>query len=157
VLTDGSGHFTLDLLPLGYTWVAVSQPRVDGKVYGVETSPGTPLGRPPFDQADSHLDFTAVPVSGALAGTITAGPAQDQQDVVDLVQDVALGGVPCSFVVQSVAAGPAGEFSFPVLPPGLYSAVLNRYSRSQASGLMDQRFPTAQFQVGPGQTTNIRF
>ena len=156
VQTDAAGGFTLDLLPKGATWCVVSLPVAGGTVYGAQASQGFAVGDAPADQYQCRLAFTAAPVPGAVAGTAAAPAGAGQQQVVDLVQEIPVGGVPYRFVLGSALVGSDG-FSFPVLPPGDYTAVLNTYSVDPAVGRVDQPQSTGGFAVTAGNTTTVPF
>jgi len=58
--------------------------------------------------------------------------------------------------VVTAASGGFG-FSFPAVPPGIYSAVLNDYTQVSGQGLVDQPEATGGFIVSAGATANISF
>jgi hypothetical protein len=160
VQADASGAFTLDLLPKGYTWCVVSQPVIGTAVYYPQASPGFALGDAPTDTYATSLAFLTAPVPGILAGTVGASPGVGQEDVVDLIQEIPIGGVPYRFVIGSAAVVTAKDgfsFSFPAVPPGTYSAVLNDYTQVSGQGLVDQPEASGGFVVSAGAKTNLSF
>jgi hypothetical protein len=162
VLTDVQGHYSLDLLPKGYTWCVVSQPVAGTEIYYPQASPGFAMGGAPFDQYQSSMAFALAAIPGSVSGTVAQGPGVSQEDVVDLIQEIPIGGVPCRFVVGSAVVEDTGAegsfaFSFPAVAPGIYSAVFNNYTQSLTQGLVDQTQPTAGFVVSAGSKTGISF
>jgi hypothetical protein len=162
--TDDAGNFTLDLLPLGYTWCAVSQPVAGAQAYGAAASAGAPLGLAPFALAVRELTPPPVAATGTLQGILVGPYAADQVNVVDLVQTFPAGGNPYTFTVRSAAVAPlpgtpapAGTFLFEGVPPGTYQAVLNRYGYVDGVGATRQRYPTASFEIKAGATVSIQF
>jgi hypothetical protein len=147
-VTDASGHFSFDLLPLGYTWSVVSQPAG----FLAEASIGVALGDAPFNTGTPSLPLTAAAATGTLSGALAQASPAGEVDVVDLVQTFAGEAV----TVQSAAVA-AGSFSFTAVPPGTYQAVLNRYSYSAGLGISDQRTVTAPFAIATLATTHISF
>ncbi len=161
VQSDASGHYTLDLLPKGYTWCVVNQPVLETDTYFAQASPGFALGGAPYDQYETSLALAPVAVAGSVSGTVASGLGIGLEDTVDLRQEIAVAGVPCDFVLQSAPVVPDSEggfsFSFPSVPPGIYSLVLNDYSQSLSLGLVDQSDPTARFAVTAGGRTVVTF
>ena len=167
VQTDATGAYTLDLLPLGYTWCVVSQPIIPAQapaaaqVYLAAAGQGIALGLAPYNTATSQLLFLPAGTTGALNGTFTEAPAAGELDEVELVQSFSFAGVEASFVVQSAPVTPngtsPGTFSFPTVAPGTYRAILHRYNDSSVNGILDQRTVTASFLIKPGQITVITF
>ncbi len=160
VASDAEGHFTLDLLPRGYTWCAVGQPVLDSVAYYAQASPGFALGDAPDDQVQTALTFSPATSAGSVSGTVASAPGPGQEDVVDLIQEIPVGGTPFRFVVASAAvAAQDGQlrFSFPSVPPGIYSAVLNLYTQTPDQGREDQAEPSAPFTVSAGINIPITF
>jgi hypothetical protein len=160
VASDAEGHFTLDLLPKGCTWCAVSQPVQEGAAYYAQASPGFAMGSAPYDQYETSLSFSRAALSGSVSGTVATAPGLGQGDGVDLVQEIPIGGVPCRFVVASAEVTPRDGhlvFSFPSVPPGIYAAVLNDYTQVVDQGRVDQAEPTARFVVSAGNETVLVF
>jgi len=161
VQTDVLGHYTLDLLPKGYTWCVVSQPAAGAGIYYPQASPGFAMGGAPYDTYQSSMAFAPAAIPGSVSGTVAMGPGLGQEDVVDLIQEIPVGGVPYRFVLASAALEEASEgafsFSFPQVPPGIYSAVLNSYTVSPTLGLVNQARPTSGFVVSAGSRTGIAF
>ena len=162
--TGDDGTFTLDLLPLGYTWCAVSQPLAGDQAFGAAASAGAPLGLAPYAQAVRDLAPPAVTATGTLQGTLAGPYAADQVNVVDLVQTFPAGGHPYTFTIRSAdvaplpgTPAPSGTFSFQGVPPGIYQAVLNRYDDAAGVGPTRKRYPTASFEIKAGSTVSIQF
>lgn len=132
--TDGSGHYTLDLLPVGSTYYVVSLPVTAGppmKVYdprasdGFALSPATPLFT--YDAA-----FTQDAALGEVDGMLTPVAGAEQSDEVDL--QATLGGH--LFILDATMAvvdTTQETFSFPDLPAGPYDLVALR-TTTPASG-----------------------
>jgi len=162
VQTDVLGHYSLDLLPKGYTWSVVSQPVVGQKIYYPQASPGFAMGGAPFDQYQSSMGFALDAIPGSVSGLVAHGPGVGQEDVVDLIQEIPVDGVPYRFVLGSAVVADTGAeghftFGFSEVPPGIYSAVFNNYTQSLKQGLVDQTLPTAGFVVSAGSRTGISF
>jgi hypothetical protein len=157
VQTDADGNYSLDLLPLGYTWCVVSQPTVAGTVYYPQASQGFALGSVPYNEYQSSLAFPVAALPGSVSGTEAAAPGTGQLDVADLVQAIAVAGVPYDFVLASAVVDGSGSFSFTGVPPGIYTVVLNHYTVSLTQGLLDQPQATAGFVVSSGAASKVSF
>ena len=161
VVSDAQGHYTLDLLPKGSTWCVVGQPESGNVAYYPQVSPGFPLGGAPFDQYEASLAFAPAAFPGQVSGTVSAGVAVGEEDVVDLVQAIPSAGVPYAFVLRSAPVDQVtdGEFSFSFrdVPPGIYYAVLNDYSQSAGLGLVNQTRASAGFVVAAGSQITLQF
>lgn len=178
VATDAEGKYTLDLLPLGYTWCVVSQPQAGPLVYGAAAGDGIALGLAPFNQASCDLVFSPQEGAGTLKGTVAGPFAAGETDTVDLVQAFPMGGIPYRFTVRTVpvarttttatVAGTSGAadvttttttgaFTFQSVPPGSYFAILNRVQDAPGHEASNQRTFTAAFVLSPGKTMSIHF
>jgi hypothetical protein len=156
---DPDGTYALDLLPLGYTWCAVAQPPGGPVVYEAQAGDGVRLGDVPYNTGTSNAVFSPAGPTGTLTGTLTTiPPALGEVDVVDLMETFPAGvdGTPFSVTVQSTPVA-AGAFSFPLVPPGIYFAVLNRYTYSPTLGITFLPDATNAFLIASGNTTAIHF
>jgi hypothetical protein len=157
VSTGADGTYSLDLLPKGYTWCVVSQPAAAGKVYYPQVSQGFAMGSAPYNQYQSSLAFAVAALPGSVSGSVASAPATGQKEVVELVQQIPVSGVPHGFVLAQAAVDGSGNFSFTGVPPGIYAAVLNRFTVSPTQGLLGQAQATAGFVVSSGAATSISF
>ncbi|HJU84622.1 MAG TPA: DUF4382 domain-containing protein, partial [Holophagaceae bacterium] len=84
VVTDASGHYTLDLLPVGGTYFVVSQPLVGGAAYDAQASQGFSItsGGAVFTFNGA---FTAATATGGVGGSFATAASTDQSDTVDLI------------------------------------------------------------------------
>jgi len=159
VRTDAEGHFSLDLLPKGYTWCVVSQP-AQAAAHFPQVSPGFALGNAPFDTYQTTLACAPVALPGTVSGTLAAAFDPAVRAVVDLVQEIPAGGVPFRYVLRSalveVDADGRRSFSIPLVPPGIYTAVLNDYSLGPM-GLLNETRSTARFLVPAGGKVTLTF
>ena len=155
-VTDGSGRFTLDLLPLGRTWCGVSLPAIGGQSYGAGTGPGVSLGFPPFNLGTSDMTVAPAAATGAVSGSLEGSPPPGEIDVVDLVETFMAGAEPFTVTLQSALVA-GGQFTFPAVPPGTYAAVLNRFTYVGGTGMTHQRTTTDPFAVQGGDTLALRF
>ncbi|HJW09128.1 MAG TPA: DUF4382 domain-containing protein, partial [Holophagaceae bacterium] len=124
VVTDASGHYTLDLLPVGGTYFVVSQPIVGSVAYNAAASQGFAVtsGMATFTFNGS---YTAAVATGGVSGSFATAATADQSDTVDLLQGLAEGGsaTTANFVVQSQIATvtTTGEtYAFATVPVGGY-------------------------------------
>jgi hypothetical protein len=160
-VTDANGNFTLDTLPKGYTWCAVSLPVAGTAVYYPQASAGLAIANAPYNTYQTNLAFLPAPTPGSVAGTVNSSPPTGQEDVVDLIQEIPIDGIPYRFVLSSavvgVASGGGYSFSFPSLPPGIYSAVCNDYFDVVGQGLEDQPSASPGFIVSAGSQTGVNF
>ena len=164
-VTDASGMYTLDLLPLDWAWCVVSQPTAGTTVYAAAAGAGAELGQAPYNADQGLAPFNAdtsnvvcspATATGAVSGTLTWAPAAGEVDVVDLVQSLGTGAAPCDATVQSALVA-AGAFSFPVVPAGTYRAVLNRYTWTSGAGPTNQPAVTNPFVLAAGAPMAIQF
>lgn len=158
--TDGEGHYSLDLLPKGYTWCVVSQPVLEAAYYP-RTSPGFALGSAPFDAYEATLACAPAPFPGKVSGTLAEKASPGHWAVVDLVQEIPSAGVPFRYELRSAAVEEDFEglrsFSIPSVPPGIYAAVLNDYSLDPDLGRVGRSQATARFVVAAGGHVVLAF
>lgn len=122
-VTDASGHYTLDLLPVGATYYIVSQPLVGTTAYDAKAS-----GPMNITSAAAVLNydasFTASTQTGSVSGAITPMAAAEQADAVHLMQSLDTGSGSFTFILRSVMAtlGASAEtYAFDTVPAGTYS------------------------------------
>jgi hypothetical protein len=125
-VTDATGAYSLDLLPVGATYYVVSQPQVGtapAAAYDAKASDAFALasGTPTFTWSAA---FNADAGTGAVGGAITPMATSDQSDTVNLLQALA---TPASgsftFIVGTGMAtvGTSTEtYAFANLPAGTY-------------------------------------
>jgi hypothetical protein len=137
VVTDGSGHYTLDLLPVGGTYFVVSQPVVGTTAYNAQASGGFAVtsGMATFTFNGA---FTAAAATGGVDGSYATAATADQSDTVDLMQNLVEGSSATSadFIVRSQIATvtTTGEtYAFATVPVGSY-AVRNTRTTMAADG-----------------------
>lgn len=125
-ITDATGAYTLDLLPVGATYYVVSQPVLGGttpKAYDAKASDGFALsGATPVFTYDAA--FTADAATGGVSGGLTPLATSSQSDAVNLLQPLATGSGSFTFIVDSTMAtvGASAEtYGFATVPAGLYS------------------------------------
>ncbi len=126
-VTDATGAYTLDLLPVGATYYVVSQPvlgTTTPKAYDAKASDGYALSgtTPVFTY---NAAFTADAATGGVSGGLTPVATSSQSDAVNLLQTLA---TPTSgsfaFIVDSTMATVATStesYAFATVPVGLYS------------------------------------
>ncbi len=125
-VTDATGHYLLDLLPVGGTYHVVSQPKIGTATvvaYGakasdaISISTSAPLGT--YNGA-----FTAAVAVGGVAGGVTPVASADQHDTVNLLQSLAVPAGPTfTFIVDTTltTVGTSSEsYAFANLPVGTY-------------------------------------
>ena len=155
-VTDASGQYTLDLLPLGYTWCGVSLPVVATQAYGAGAGTGVSLGYPPFNTGISDLAVSLAATTGTVTGTLSGPAAPGELDLVDLVETFAPGDTSFTVTLQSALVA-GGQFRFPAVPPGTYAAVLNRFTGGSGTGFSHQQTLASPFTVEGGKTTTLPF
>ncbi|BDU71867.1 DUF4382 domain-containing protein [Mesoterricola silvestris] len=126
-VTDATGAYTLDLLPVGATYYVVSQPQVGAAApvsYDAKASDAFALTgmSPVFTYSAAFMSDAA---TGSLSGGITPLATADQSDLVNLLASLAspTSGTHTFIVRTNMAAlGTATEtFGFTGLPAGAYS------------------------------------
>ena len=155
-VTDASGQYTLDTLPLGYTWCGVTLPVVGAQAYGAGAGTGISLGFPPFNTGISNLTVAPAANLGAVAGLISSPAPPGEVDVVDLVETFVPAASPFAVTLESALVA-GGQFSFPAVPAGTYTAVLNRINEAAGADLTHQRILSDPFTVEGGLTTALSF
>lgn len=124
-VTDATGAYTLDLLPVGATYHVVSQPVTGStllKAYDAKASDGLALsaGTPTFTYSAA---FAASAATGGLAGTLTPPASAVQSDQVQLLQTLTTSAGPRSFILRTTMAvqgASAESYGFDTLPAGPY-------------------------------------
>lgn len=125
-VTDATGAYTLDLLPVGATYYVVSQPvlgTTTPTAYDAKASEGFALSgaSPVFTY---NAAFTADVATGGVSGSLTPVATSSQSDVVNLLQTLATGSGSFAFIVDSGMATVATStetYSFATVPAGVYS------------------------------------
>jgi hypothetical protein len=126
-VTDATGAYTLDLLPVGSTYFVVSQPATGAtttlKAYDAKASDGFALSAttPVFTYSAA---FTANASIGGVGGGLTPVATSSQSDWVNLLQALATSSGSHTFIVQSMMAtvGTSTEtYAFLTVPIGTYS------------------------------------
>lgn len=125
-MTDATGAYTLDLLPVGATYYVVSQPLVGSTLlmaYDAKASDGFALSGTSA-VFTYNAAFTADAALGGVSGDITPVATSNQSDAVNLLQTLA---TPTSgsyaFIVDTTMAtvGTSSEiYSFANVPAGPY-------------------------------------
>jgi hypothetical protein len=126
-VTDATGAYTLDLLPVGSTYYVVSQPATGAtttlKAYDAKASDGFALSAstPVFTYSAA---FTANASIGGVGGGLTPVATSSQSDWVNLLQALTTSSGSHTFIVQSMMAtvGTSTEtYAFLTVPIGTYS------------------------------------
>ena len=126
-VTDATGAYTLDLLPVGSTYFVVSQPSTGStttlKAYDAKASDGFDLtaATPVFTYSAA---FTANASIGGVGGGLTPVATSSQSDWVNLLQALTTSSGSHTFIVQSMMAtvGTSTEtYAFLTVPIGAYS------------------------------------
>ncbi len=125
-VTDATGHYLLDLLPVGGTYHVVSQPKVGSATVvayaakasdGITLSTTAPLGT-------YNCAFTTAATVGGISGGVTPVASADQHDTVNLLQALTVPAGPAfTFIVDTTLAtvGTGTEtYAFTNLPVGTY-------------------------------------
>ncbi|BDU77214.1 DUF4382 domain-containing protein [Mesoterricola sediminis] len=120
-VTDASGKYTLDLLPVGGTYFVVTMPATATKVYSPKASAATPI-TVAAPVATYSAAFTASLVSGTAGGTVTPLATTDQSDAAYLLATFASGGSTANFIVRRdvAAVGATETFNFGTVPAAAY-------------------------------------
>ncbi|GLH68340.1 DUF4382 domain-containing protein [Geothrix edaphica] len=126
-VTDATGAYTLDLLPVGSTYYVVSQPATGSattlKAYDAKASDAFALSAttPVFTYSAA---FTANASLGGVGGGLTPVATSSQSDQVNLLQSLTTSSGSHTFIVQTNMAtvGTSTEtYTFPTVPIGTYS------------------------------------
>jgi hypothetical protein len=150
-LSDDSGNYQLDLLPVDMAWAVVGSG--GGGAFAV--GPPLDLGLAPYADLTCDLGLASLDLPGTVGGT--ASLASGIEGRVDLVVDQDAGETQGTFAVQSAEVGSGGTFAFTGVQPGTYRAVLNRLSYDPSTGVTDHPLWSASFQVGPGSAVTLNF
>jgi hypothetical protein len=122
--TSGAdGTYTLDLLPLGFSYYVVGQPVVGATAYLARSSGPIPIDEAAPTATHDAL-FDVAPETGGVGGTITPTATLADADTVDARQVLDAGGSPQSLIVRTAAgavSGPTETYLIEDLPPGAYS------------------------------------
>lgn len=124
-ITASDGSYTLDLLPTGGTYFAVSQPITATASYNAQASAGFAISSstPTFTW---NTSFTQALGTGTVTGTYASVASSDQSDTVDLLQTLPEGSTAttAAFAVQTqmaVVSGLTESYTFSSEPTGDYT------------------------------------
>ena len=154
VPTAADGSYTLNLLPVGYTYFVVSQP-VLGTTYEAKASQGFALSgaTPTFTYSAS---FATVANPGSVTGTFAVAASTEQHDVVDLLQTFATG----TFVTRSTIATTLDgveSYTFANVPGMSYTARATRVTTATDGSTVSTTTSAPSFVVNPGAATTVNF
>jgi hypothetical protein len=164
--TNAAGHYVLDLLPIGGTYYAVSQPVITDVAgspvtsYVPEASAAISLTTAaPTGTWDAA--FATAPAIGAVTGAVTPAAVIPQVDMVQARFSLATGGTTQTLIVRTTPASvtTTGEsYGFQALPVATtgtttYSVVLERRSIDASGAETVQTTAPASVAVAPGSTT----
>ncbi|WP_243303241.1 DUF4382 domain-containing protein [Geothrix oryzisoli] len=122
-VTDATGAYTLDLLPVGATYYVVSQPLTGTtpKAYDAKASEAFALTAttPVFTYSAA---FTANASTGGVSGGLTPLATSSQSDQVNLLQSLVTSSGTFSFIVRTTMAvvGTTETYGFTTVPVGTY-------------------------------------
>lgn len=121
-LTDATGKYTLDLLPVGSTYYVVSQPILGTLSYDAKASDPKVLTTS-SSIFTYNASYTLNSQVGTISGTVTPTATSDQADTVNLFQSLSSGGNWHTFILRSQMAvvGTSETYSFANVPAGGYS------------------------------------
>jgi hypothetical protein len=156
-VTDATGAYTLDLLPVGGSYFVVSQPLVGATppvAYDAKASDAFALSAatPVFTYSAA---FTANAATGGVAGTVTPVATSDQSDRVDLLKSLATASGSHAFIVDTGLAvvGTATEtYGFSNLPAGAYGVQAVRSTLNADGSLTLTASPVLSATVSSGAT-----
>ena len=161
VLTASDGTYTLDLLPVGGTYFAVSQPITTTASYNAQASAGFTISSstPTFTW---NTSFTQALATGTVTGTYASIAGSDQYDTVDLIQSLPEGSTAThgNFVVQSQIAKLAGlteSYSFVSEPTGDYTVRSTRTTLNADGSTTVSASLTGSATVTSGGTATVNF
>lgn len=126
-VTDASGHYTLDLLPVGGSYFVVSQPKTGtGTLTAYDAKASDALAISATSPLQSfNASFTVDASVGGIGGGVTPVATADQTDAVSLMQSLATPSGPShTFIVDATMAtvGTSSEsYAFASVPVGSYS------------------------------------
>jgi hypothetical protein len=166
--SDGNGAYTLDLLPLGATYYAVSQPEAGTAsvtAYDAKASGGIALsGAVPAGSYSAS--FTADASIGQVTGSITPVAGANQSDTVALSEMLTLpSGTTGTFIVNTtvgtVTTSPASAetYAFPVVPAAAFtvSAVRTTLGSDGSTATADSSLANATVTGGQVTTADVQF
>lgn len=157
VQTGANGAYTLDLLPVGYTYHVVSQPQAGATSYDAKASGAFALSAssPTFTY---HASFSVAGGTGTVAGAITPVATSTQSDRVDLLQALSTGSGTQTFVVGSTlgVVGTGESYTFTQVPSASYRVRGIRVTHN-GDGTTTSAAPvvSAAFSVSSGATTTV--
>jgi hypothetical protein len=160
-VTDATGHYTLDLLPIGGTYYVVSLPATGTATvttYDAKASDGFALTAA-APVATYSAAFTADAATGTVIGGLTPVATADQSDRVDLLQALT---TPASgtftFIVNTAMAvvGTGTEaYTFSLVPAGSYSVQAVRSTLNADGSTTTSVSPALPAAVAGGATTPV--
>ena len=160
-ITAADGTYTLDLLPTGGTYYAVSQPITATASYNAQASAGFMVSSttPTFTWNTSFTQALAV---GTVTGTYASVAASDQYDTVDLIQSLPEGGTAtnAAFAVQTqmaVVAGTTESYTFSAEPTGDYTVRSTRTTANADGSTTVSASVTGAGTVTSGGTLTVNF
>ena len=160
-ITGSDGSYTLDLLPTGGTYLAVSQPITATASYNAQASAGFMVSSsaPTFTW---NTSFTQALATGLVTGTYTSVAASNQSDMVDLIQSLPQGSTAAtgSFVVQTQMAAVAGateSYAFSAEPTGDYTVRSTRTTLNADGSTTVSASVTGSGTVTSGGTLTVNF
>ncbi|HET6330023.1 MAG TPA: DUF4382 domain-containing protein [Holophagaceae bacterium] len=160
-ITASDGTYTLDLLPLGGTYFAVSQPITATASYNALASAGFAISSasPTFTW---NASFTQALSTGTVGGSYATAATADQSDTVDLIQTLPEGGTAASakFAIHSQIATvtSTGEtYKFTSVPTGDYSVRSTRTTLNADGSTTVSAPVTASATVTANATITVNF
>jgi hypothetical protein len=122
--TSGAGgQYTLDLLPVGFSYYVVGQPVVGATAYMAKSSGPILIDEAtPIATYDALFDVAAE--TGGVGGTISPTATLADADTVDARQVLDAGGTPQSLIVRTAVGAVSGlteSYLIENLPAGAYS------------------------------------
>lgn len=125
-VTNASGQYTLNLLPIGGTFYIVSQPVVGAISYDAKASAAQNVTSSSA-VLTYNASFTADALVGAVSGSITPLPTANQADTVNLAQSLSTGSGSFSFIVRSslatMVSTTSETYSFTGVPVASYTVL----------------------------------
>lgn len=157
VQTAADGSYTLDLLPVGYTYYVVSQPQVGAASFEAKASAGFALtsASPTFTYTAA---FTATAGTGGVAGTLTPTASATQSDQVDLLQSLATGAGSQTFVVGTTmgVVGASETYAFGQVPSaGYWVRGIRVTHNADGTSTSAPAIVSSPFSVAAGATTTV--
>lgn len=162
-ITNATGAYSLNLLPIGQAFYVVSQPVVGSSIYGAQASGAITLTTS-LPTATANLSFTLAAGSGGAGGTLTPTATASQSDTMYLLQTVPNGTAGTAMlVIDSVNAvvGTGSEtYSFLLIPMGNYEVQGTRSTlNADGTTTVTRSTASASFAVAAAATTtqNLSF